>query len=153
MAAVNATETGEFIRLNSESRAISSAVEVPPEKVWSVLPRVYQKFGIETEVSEASTRTIGTRAFTKPNLGGRRTSEWVRCGNEGAGPSSGGMWRMRLSIMSTAKARSTDETELVTTIDGTATRVEGTSTGAVICTSTGALEAAIRDLVVAEVTK
>jgi hypothetical protein len=151
-AHVSETATGGFIRLSEDSKATSISLDAPPAKVWAALPAVYRKLGITPDRNDAATMTIGTQAYTQSRLDGRRTLEWMRCGNQGAGPSSGGMVRTRFTILSTVRPAANDRSDLVTTITGTATPVEGTSTGPVSCTSTGDLEQRIRSLVVAELT-
>lgn len=146
-ASISETETGGFIRLSQESKAVSVGIEASAARVWSLMPAVYERLGILTEVKEDATRTIGTRAFTQQRLDGRRTAEWVMCGNQGSGPSMGGRYRTHLSIMSTVKQRSDGSSELLSEVGGRATPVEGTSTGSVTCASTGAIEQRIRALV------
>ena len=147
------TETGTLIKLSDAPTTVSISLDAPPSRIWAGLPAVYSSLGIKPETNDASTMTIGTQAFTGSRLGGKRTLDWMRCGNQGAGPSSGGMVRTRFTINTVARPASNDKTDLVTTVTGTATPVEGTSTGATACTSTGDLEQKIRELVVAELTK
>ena len=151
-AHVSDTETGGLVRLSQDSKSTSISLDAPAAKVWGVLPAVYRRLGITPERNEAATMTIGTQAYTQSRLDGKRTLEWVRCGNQGAGPSSGGMLRTRFTILSVVRPAANDRADLVTTITGTATPVEGTSTGPISCTSTGDLEQRIRALVVAELT-
>ena len=152
-ANVSETETGGFIRLNNDSKSVSVTLDAPPDKVWKVLPAVYGRLGISTEISDAFARMTGTTTFTQSRLAGKRTLDWIRCGNQGAGPSAGGMYRIRLSISSTARAGQDGKTDLVTDVSGTATRMEGTSTGAVACVSTGELEQRIVQVVMEELSR
>lgn len=152
-ASINETETGGFIRLSQESKAVSIGIEASAARVWSVLPVVYERLGIATEVREAATRTIGTHAFTQQRLDGRRTADWVTCGNQGSGPSMGGRYRTRLSIITTVRQRSDGGSDLLSEVGGRATPVEGTSTGAVACASTGGVEQRIRALVEEELAR
>jgi len=142
-ASLHATETGVMVRLNQESGALAFRVDAPSEKVWAQLPAIYATLGIPVEARDGG--AFGTRSFTQSRIDGRRTGEFVRCGNEGAGPSSGGMYRTRLTILSSLR-NADPGTWVRTEISGTATPVEGTSTGAASCTSTGALEQRIRAL-------
>ncbi len=146
-ASIIDSESGPFIRLNQQSQSVSVASTAPPDRVWAVLPVVYEKLGIRAEVNEAATRTLGTRGFAQTRIEGKRTAEWIRCGNQGTGPSSGGMYRTRLSIITTVNPASGGGSNIVTEVGGTATPVEGTSTGPVSCASLGTIEERIRQLV------
>jgi len=152
-ASINETETGGFIRLSQESKAVSIGIEASAARVWSVLPAVYGRLGIAAEVREEASRTIGTRGFTQQRLDGRRTGDWVTCGNQGSGPGMGGRYRTRLSIISTVRQRSDGGSDLLTEVGGSAAPVEGTSTGAVACASTGGIEQRIRALVQEELAR
>ena len=152
-AGVTDTETGTLIKLSDAPTTVSISLDAPPARIWAALPAVYSSLGIKPETNDAATMTIGTQAFTGSRLGGKRTLDWMRCGNQGAGPSSGGMVRTRFAITTVARPAANDKTDLVTTVTGTATPVEGTSTGATACSSTGDLEQKIRELVIAELTK
>ena len=143
---ISGTETGGVIRMGQDSRAVSVALAASPDQVWAALPGVYRELGIQAEMRDDATRSIGTRGFTGGRIGGKRTMDYVRCGNQGSGPSSGGMFRTRLTIVTRVMAASGGKTELVTEVGGTATPVEGTSTGVVACASTGDLEQRIREL-------
>lgn len=147
-ASTHATESGVLVRLNQESQAVSVSIDAPAAKVWSVLPRVFEQIGVKPEFVDAASMTIGTRSFTASRLDGKRTSDAVRCGNQGSGPSSGAMVRTKLSITTRVVAIQ-GRTEILSEVKGTATPVEGTSTGAVACASTGLVELRIRELTLA----
>ena len=139
-----------FVRLNQESQAVSVSIDAPAKKVWSVLPRVYEQLGIKADFADDAAMAIGANSFTASRLDGKRTSEFVRCGNQGSGPSSGAMFRTRLSIASRVVATQ-GRTEILSEVTGTATPVEGTSTGMVTCASTGLIELRIRELTLAAI--
>ena len=152
-AHVSDTETGGIFRLSDDSKSVSLSIDAPPEKVWGALSVVYEKLGIRSELNDSTARSIGTRAYSQSRLDGKRTRDWVRCGNDGAGPSSGGMARTRISIVSTVRSAAEGRSDLVTEVGGSSTSVEGTSTGAVACASKGELEQRIRDLVLEELAR
>lgn len=145
-ASVADTETGGTFRLSSDRNFVSMALDASAAKVWDLLPGVYRKLGVPVEINDAAARKIGTQAYMLPRLDGKRTADWVRCGNQGAGPSSGGMFRTRLTIMTTVREAGDGKATLVTEVGGSASPVEGTSTGPVACASTGDLEQRIRAL-------
>lgn len=146
-ASAHATESGVFVKLSEEPQNVSVSIGAPAAKVWSVMPRVYERLGIKPEFANDAAMTIGTRSFTASRLDGKRASEAIRCANQGSGPSSG-MVRTRLSIVTRVVAVQ-GAAEIISEVTGTATSVEGTSTGAVTCASTGMIEARIRELTLA----
>jgi hypothetical protein len=143
-ASVTGSETVN-VRLAAESEAMHAEVNADPEKVWKLLPEIYEKLGITGEVLNSDATMFGTRKFTGRSVGGMRTNEFVRCGNDVAGP-SGGMYRTNLSIVTSVMGTGSGKTSLSTQIEGFATPAEGTSTEAVRCVSTGRLEKRIRTL-------
>jgi hypothetical protein len=143
-ASVTGDETVN-VRLAAESNAIHAVLNADPEKAWKLLPDVYKDLGITGEVLDKDATMFGTRKFTSRNLGGMRTAEFVRCGNDVAGP-SGGMYRTNLSIVTTLLGTGSGKASISTVIEGYATPAEGTSTDAVRCVSNGRLEKRIRTL-------
>lgn len=145
-ASIIPTETGVMMRLDQENNTLTFRVDATPERVWAQLPGIYETLGIRAEVRDSTTRVFGTRGFVLGRLDGKRTAEYVRCGNEGTGPSSAGMVRTRLTILSSLKSAPEGGTLVVAEVGGTATTVEGTSSGPVTCSSKGGLEQRIRAL-------
>lgn len=140
------TETGAIFRLSSDPDFVSVALDAPAAQVWDLLPGVYRKMGIPVEINDPTARKIGTHGYMLSRLDGKRTSDWVRCGTQGAGPSSGGMFRTRLAITTTVREAGEGKATLLTEVGGSASPVEGTSTGPVACASTGGIEQRIRAL-------
>ena len=144
-ASVVGSETVE-IRLAPDADEIHAVIKAPSEKVWALLPDVYKKLGIVgADVLDSNAEIFGTRNFTSRNLADKRTAEIVRCGNDVAGP-SGGMYRTKLSIVTTVQPKIDGTTAIFTEIEGYATPAEGTSTDPVRCVSNGKLEKRIRTL-------
>lgn len=143
-ASVTGDETVN-VRLAAESDAMNAVMKADPEKIWMLLPEIYQKLGITGEILDKDDTMFGTRKFTGRSVTGMRTAEFVRCGNDAAGP-SGGMYRTNLSIVTTVRGTGDGKTSLSTLIEGFATPAEGTSTDAVRCVSNGRLEKRIRTL-------
>ncbi|HWP38145.1 MAG TPA: hypothetical protein VNL18_11385, partial [Gemmatimonadales bacterium] len=151
-ARVGETQTGLEIRTGEASPATSSVLAHPADSVWAHLPGVYSAMGIEAEVNEPATRRYGTARFTRRGLMGRQTSEWVRCGHQGAGPSAVSGRRIRLTILTTVRPEGADRSRLETEVTGEATTIEGTSTAPVRCVSTGEIERRLRDEMVRRLT-
>ena len=72
--------------------------------------------------------------------------EFLRCPNSGVGP-SGAVFRTRIAILTTVADLPGRKTAVSTEVAGTATSIEGTSTGPVKCASTGEIERRIVSLI------
>ncbi len=144
-----ATVTGDesvLVRLSEEPDAMRSVINAPQERVWRIIPLVYAKLEIDGQVLDSDNQIFGSRKFTNSSLDGTRTAEFVRCGEEGAGPALVNLYRRTLSIVSTVSGNINGKTTVSTEISGYATSVEGTSTGPMRCASNGKLEKRIRTL-------
>lgn len=139
-AEVRETSTGVSIRIAAEQLVVETEVEAGIERVWSILPRVYAALGLDGQILDSEARVYGNRRFTKSRVGNARTSDYVRCAFQGAGPSAAGGYRTRLSILTRLESSTGKWTIVSSQISGTATSVEGTSTDAVRCVSNGNLE-------------
>jgi hypothetical protein len=139
-AQVQETGSGLRIQLGAVEAAPPVAVNRSPDDVWAALPQVYASLGIRPDAVDPSTRTYGSQRVTQLRIGDRRTASYVRCGNEGAGPSAASGYRIQLSILTRLAPTSAGTTEVTTEVTGFATSVEGGSTGAIRCVSNGELE-------------
>jgi hypothetical protein len=110
------------------------------DDAWAALPQVYASLGLRADLVDPATHRYGAQRVTQVRIGERRTRDLVRCGNDGAGPSSVSGHRIQLSIVSRLSASAGGKTDVTTEVAGWATSVEGGSTGAVRCVSTGELE-------------
>lgn len=139
-AEVRETSTGAIIRIAAEQLIVETEVQVPLERAWSLLPRVYSALGIDGQVLDSEARVYGTRRFRKNRVGGTPVREYVRCAFQGAGPSAAGGYRTELSISTRVEGAASGWSTVSSQISGTATSAEGTSTDAVRCVSNGNLE-------------
>jgi hypothetical protein len=143
VARVEETSTGMTFRIQTDAGGVEQTVDAPPERLWAVLPQVYEALGIRAEVADEAGRIYGSRKVSARQIAGKRAGTFVRCGNEGAGASAMSMYRHQLSVLTSLRPGPGGKTVVTSQVGGTATPVEGTSTGAVLCASTGELEAMI----------
>jgi hypothetical protein len=142
---ITASEEGT-IRLADAPSIATTEIAAPIDSVWRVLPAVYTKLEIAPEITDRGVSVFGTRAHTSSRLGGKRTMDFLRCPNSGVGP-SGAVFRTRITILTTVAELPERKTAVSTEVAGTATSIEGTSTGAVKCASTGEIERRIVGLI------
>lgn len=141
-ARVEETTNGFSFRITSQATAIQHRVAAPADSVWAVLPEVLRGLGITPQMGTGVERVIGNPRITSRRLAGERLDRYLRCANEGAGPSASSMVRIQLSVISTVAPEGERGSRLLTEVRGTATPVEG-SGGTLMCASTGMLEGKI----------
>jgi hypothetical protein len=144
-------DTGSDIRI--QLSAVEPGTPVPlggtRDDAWAALPQVYASLGLRADLVDPATHRYGAQRVTQVRIGDRRTRDLVRCGNDGAGPSSTAGYRIQLSIVSRLAPAAGGKTDVATDVAGWATAVEGSSTGAIRCVSIGQLEQQIATLLAA----
>jgi hypothetical protein len=146
---ITETETGISFRLRNDDPGAAHHVAAPLDRVRAALPLVFRDLGVPDAGQDREGLVFGHRKITSPRVGGERASAWVRCGNQmGAGPSAAGPYRTQLSVLVTLRPDG-ERTWVTTQVAGSATPAAGTSTDAVLCVSTGALEKRVEEMLAA----
>lgn len=146
--------SGNGIDINVDAAGAVSAVEIaaPPERVWTALPEAYRALGIPVATLDPASRTVGNARFAAMRqLGGRRMSELLSCAEGLAASSTADTHRMALSVLSSVHPAPGGNTRLETRVSASARSLEGSSTAAIQCGSTGVLETWVAELVRAQV--
>lgn len=146
-ASVDQSTTTTRVQLNSDNVAAVHRVREPVERVWSVMPFVYAEVGVPVAHNDPDAKHIGNRRLVGTRIAGEPASHWVRCANQGTGAGASTTYRVQMSVMTAVRPSSTGGSEVVTTVAGTATPVEGTSSAAIHCVSTGRMELLIAQAV------
>jgi hypothetical protein len=136
--------TGTEVRLANNEQGVARKLAVPPGDVWTALTEVYQDLELEPDFVDPRTHQIGNRRLTRSQVAGEAAEALVRCASEGSGPSAANRFRITLSILSRVDAAGADS-QLRTTVTGSASRVDGSSVSRVNCFSKGILEKRILD--------
>ncbi|HET6229896.1 MAG TPA: hypothetical protein VFE05_07505 [Longimicrobiaceae bacterium] len=139
---------GTEITLAPDISMASAVSDLPPAQLWAALPAVYTQLGIEPNVNDPGTRTVGNLRFTPHRqYNGQPLSKYVNCGiSNTTGAPLADTYLVRMSLRTTVEAQGTGS-RLNTTMEATARNVEGTSTSNVRCQSTGLLEQRIATVV------
>lgn len=137
---ITTSSTGVLINTDDSARP-GEPLNGSLEEVWELLPQVYEMLAIPVTIRDPDTRSLGARRFTRSRLVGRSTESFVRCAN--SGPTTR---RLVLRIVTTLSPAPRGQTRATTEVTGTSTSMDGTSTGAVRCGSTGDLEITIQRL-------
>lgn len=114
-------------------------IEAPRGRVWTALVAVYGELGILPTVADEPGGLYGNRGFMIPQrLRDKPASEYFDCGI-GVGGVSRASGRMSANVQSQITS-TPNGTTIVTHVSGMVRSSEGTSTAALPCGSTGALE-------------
>jgi len=145
---MESTANGIDVRTAPSIRIIENRFAASADSVWKILPGVLRGMGIEPQVDPSRERVIGNVRITAPRVAGERTSRYMACGNDGAGPASAGQFRIRLNLVTQVRDEP-NGSRTFTRLTGTATSVQGSGNNMVGCVSTGVLENKIGDAIAA----
>ncbi len=137
------TMGGAPIKLTVDRDPSHHKVAAPLTKSWAEIAKVYDDLAIPMEFADHRGNRVGNTRFIPARvLAARPMSTYLRCGLGAAGALAD-THRIRMNILTELKPASKDSTLVFTQIDASAAPMDGTSTAATVCTSTGALESAI----------
>lgn len=136
---------GGDVYLTSEFSKGTFHLDAPPEQVWAVAPSLYEELGIEINYSIPSAKAIGSTNFRVRRILGARNSRYLDCGyGRTAVPYADG-YEVTGSLVSTFSAGE-DGTTIMETLFTASARAREVSGGNVGCTSKGALERAMAEI-------
>jgi hypothetical protein len=120
-------------------------LDLPPERVWAVLPAVYLELGIPLSQTDDAQRLLVAQNQRVSRIGGKRLSTYFRCGGVyGDNADSGNTYvTTRTQVLTGPDGKTIARTEV-----RAAASAEGTTVGE--CGSTGLLERAIGDAIQAK---
>lgn len=125
-------------------------VSAPVDRVWQVMPWVFDSLGIKVSIADAASHTIGDRTLKlRRQLGNVALSKYIDCGNA-QGPPSADTYEIQASIMTQLRADASGGTTVTTTVE-TSGRPVMLSGEYANCSSRGVLEAKIVSLIKARV--
>jgi hypothetical protein len=138
------------ITTHSYAAATETQIARAPDAVFGVLEGVYQELGITVGTIDAPNRTTGnTQIRARGHLGRVPLATYLDCGNTGLQGVAANTFPIRLSVLSSVTPEG-EGSRLRTVVGGVYTSAE--ASGAVACSSTGELEAAIARDVLARAT-
>jgi hypothetical protein len=143
---VDSSGAGATLTVTTQTRA--SAINVPAtvEQVWRVLPAVYEELGLPVRQMNSSTHVIGNPGFSaRRQIGRVPLTRYFDCGRTQDRPSAE-TYELQISVLTQVQRGESEGSILSTSLQATA-RPVNFPTGAVQCTSTGALEARLAEAV------
>jgi hypothetical protein len=122
-------------------------ISATPDKVWAVLPTVYQGLGITVGTSLPDYMTIGnSKLELNRTLGGQPLSSFVSCGYGPNGAPIADSYRVNMAVVTTVVPVAGGAAQVETRVQGTATN-RAVSGASVTCATTGRLEGLIAERV------
>jgi hypothetical protein len=129
----------------SDVGSTSHRIRATPEKVWEVLPTVYQGLGITVGTSLPDYKTIGnSKLELNRTLGGQPLSSFVSCGYAPTGAPLADSYRVNMAVVTTVAPAPDGGAQVQTRVQASATN-RAVSGASVNCATTGRLEGLIAE--------
>ena len=129
------------VRYFEEPVVVREVVEAPFAEVWSALPQAYRQEGVEPDLIDPETRTIGvSRTEWVRRLGELRLSTFLDCGRTTTGSPLADHSRVQASIVSRITATDSASIEIAIRLEAIAFPFEAAAGRVQSCTTTGLLE-------------
>ena len=149
---VVSTGDGSVLQIEDDME-MESPLRHAPERVWVVLPQIFQELGLGGEVLDTNKRIYGNDKVSTNRIAGQNPQTFFRCANEASGMGSTMRYRVQFSIRTAVTPVPSGGSKLNTAINGTASPVDGSSASRLDCVSNGKLEREIRRSVIAKLGK
>jgi hypothetical protein len=140
--------TGGFLRM-SGSDARLATVAAPMDKVWRVLPGIYDSLGIKLTDLDPKTHLLGNSGMkAHKSLGNTSLAKYIDCGSTQGFPSADS-YDIQMSVRTQIDSAAGGGTTVGTLVEASG-RPMAFAGEAVRCTSTGQLETRISEAVKAQ---
>jgi hypothetical protein len=127
-------------------------VAFPIGRVWAALRAAYDSVAVPVAIFEPATHTVGNAQLRlRRRLGEVALSKYINCGNTQGG-SSADTYEVLLSVVSAARPGEVGKTDIMTTVTAEGRPIT-LSSAYTRCTTTGALEKRLVDLVMAQLSR
>jgi hypothetical protein len=142
------TSEGIQINTSAEVRVIASDIAAPVDRVFSVLPAVYQQLGIQAGTDPARRSVTGATSFTRRFMGEPAT-RFLDCGQGSFGTPIASQYTIRMTVSTTVNPGTGDAagSRLETRVEARAFSSDGANSVAAQCRTEGRLEQMISTLV------
>jgi hypothetical protein len=139
------TSTGQF-NVSATTAASVSKVAYPIDRVWRLMPSVYDSLKIPLTTLDGAKHFVGNEGMKiRQRLGGAPLSRYIDCGQAQIGPSADS-YDVFLAVTTTIRSLSPTETEIATTVESQAKPITYAQDYS-RCSTKGTLETTIADIV------
>lgn len=125
----------------SEMRVTSAEVAAPVDRVWQVLPAVYQELGLEAQ-ADAAERTVRTQSAVARRIQGEPATRFFDCGRGQFGADIASQYEVRFNARTTVQPGAAAGTaRLETGVEAFARNATGSANALLaVCHTRGRLE-------------
>lgn len=132
--------------LHTEPGMAVHTLQVAPDSVWRVLPRVYEMLEVpEAGIAPDGTRMYGARNIRPRRIDGNRLSTYIDCGMGITATPKADEYQVTLTLITQLDPAEDGATRVETRLEATA-RPRATSGAPASCRSLGRLETRVADL-------
>ena len=147
----NAQGAARGINMVSTTEVNSVLINAPVDKAWAALQEAYTTLSIPVTELNQQTRTIGNNAYrVRRRIGDVPTMRALDCGGDSGMPNAE-TYQLLLTVKSRIIANDAGGSVVQTTLEGTGKNATTAASSDVRCSSMGALEKKIADLIKAKV--
>ncbi|MEJ2205378.1 MAG: hypothetical protein P8170_14870 [Gemmatimonadota bacterium] len=132
------------VEMYTQAGVGQSVVLAPTDKVWQVLPSVFEELEIPVTRLDPRVPEIGNPGYWARRIEGRRMGNYLDCGTNLSGQLAN-LYEIRLSVVTTLSAGPEGSTVVTTTVDAYG-KPRTTSGNQVHCQSREALEKRVAEL-------
>ena len=133
------------LTMESETRAQAGTVVRPRSEVWSQMPALFERLGIDISFSDARSFAMGNRGTRVRRVDGERMAKWLDCGFGTTAQPYANQYDVTMGIEVRLVDMDGSATEVHTIVEASAKPMSH-SGHAVQCSSKGTLEIRVADL-------
>ncbi len=146
------TGSGSIVQIEEDAE-LEAPVDHAPDRVWALIPTIFQQLGLGGGVLDETRRIYGNNRVSANRIAGQSPQAFVRCANEASGMGSTMRYRIQMAIRTAVTDGPDGGSKLNTSVTAQASPVDGSSASKLDCVSNGKLEREIRRAVIAKLGK
>lgn len=136
---------GAMLTINPDNGGATKVIEAPMEKLWRVLPSVYDSVGVPLSIVDPRKHLIGNEGYKiRATLNKKRLSNYFECGSTQGGANADS-YEIHLTVLTNLEADGPTRTKMTTTVTALAKPMQFAQDYS-RCSSKTTLESAIFDI-------
>jgi hypothetical protein len=139
---------GATLKINPDNGGAVKVIDLPMEKLWRVLPSVYDSVGVPLSIVDPRKHLIGNEGYKiRATLNKKRLSNYFECGSTQGGANADS-YEIHLTVLTNLESEGPTRTKMTTTVTALAKPMQFAQDYS-RCSSKAALETAIFDIATA----